>query len=115
MRGTLKTDVALVVLDGEAVRPTRTVEEFIEVLGTEPLEEGFSEVELGAENQRFGDIAHLFSAYDQRRGPDAEAYDRGINSFQLWSDGDRWWIVTLMRHEDGPLPERYRDEALRSR
>lgn len=95
--------------DGRAVRTTRTVEEFIEALGTDPLEEAFSEVELGAEQQRFGDIAHVFSAYQQRRGPDAEAYDRGINSFQLWSDGDRWWIAALMWHEDGPIPERYQD------
>jgi hypothetical protein len=39
-----------------------------------------------------------------------EPVDQGINSFQLWHDGDRWWIVNLMWHEeweDASIPERY--------
>ncbi|MFS2023027.1 hypothetical protein ACL58G_08365 [Massilia sp. GER05] len=41
---------------------------------------------------------------------DAEPFQRGINSIQLYHDGKRWWIVSLLwRAEDAwvRLPERY--------
>jgi hypothetical protein len=75
------------------------------------LEAGYLEREVHTVTERFGDIAHVFSTYEAIRtakGP--EPVDRGINSFQLWHDGDRWWIMSLMWHEeweDAPLPERY--------
>jgi hypothetical protein len=73
--------------------------------------QGFVEREIHAETDRFGDIAHVFSTYEtilSAKGPEPVA--RGINSFRLWHDGDRWWIVSLMYHgerEGAPLPERY--------
>jgi hypothetical protein len=75
------------------------------------LDAGYLEREVHAETERFGDIAHVFSTYESvhtAEGP--EPVDRGINSFQLWHDGDRWWIVNLMWHEeweDASIPERY--------
>ena len=75
------------------------------------IEEGFVEREIHAETERFGDIVHVFSTYESihtAKGP--EPVERGINSFQLWYDGDRWWIMSLLYHEereDAPIPERY--------
>ncbi|GEM_PF-552063 len=75
------------------------------------IEDGFVEREIHAETERFGDIAHVFSTYESihsAKGP--EPVERGINSFQLWYDGDRWWIMSLLWHterEDAPIPERY--------
>jgi hypothetical protein len=75
------------------------------------VEQGFVEREIHAETERFGDIAHVFSTYEtvhMAKGP--EPVDRGINSFQLWYDGNRWWIMSLLWHEarkDAPIPERY--------
>ena len=75
------------------------------------VEQGFVEREIHAETERFGDIAHVFSTYESihtAKGP--EPVDRGINSFQLWYDGDRWWIMSLLWHterEGAPVPERY--------
>jgi hypothetical protein len=75
------------------------------------IEQGFVEREIHAETERFGDIAHVFSTYETiHTAKGSEPVDRGINTFQLWYDGDRWWIVSLMWHEereDAPLPERY--------
>lgn len=74
-------------------------------------ENGFFEYEIGRKTERFGDIAHAFSAYAAKRNADdAEPFMRGINSFQLLHHGDRWWIVNIYwqaETEDNPVPEEY--------
>jgi len=35
---------------------------------------------------------------------------RGINSIQLWNDGKRWWIITILwqsENKENPIPEKY--------
>jgi hypothetical protein len=102
------------VEDGSAGYRAFTAEEFVKQNKPrvqQMIELGFVEREIHAETERFGDIAHVFSTYETIhtvKGP--EPVDRGINSFQLWHDGDRWWIVSLLWHEereDAPIPERY--------
>ncbi len=74
-------------------------------------ENSFFETEIHAVVEQFGSIAHVFSTYESRRNlEDAEPFMRGINSFQLFHDGTRWWIVHIMwRHEapDLRIPEKY--------
>jgi hypothetical protein len=74
-------------------------------------ENGFYETEVARRTEEFGQIAHVWSTYESRhREDDPEPFMRGINSFQLFHDGTRWWIVTIYwRHEtpDAPIPERY--------
>lgn len=85
----------------------RTVEEFVD---PGPRGEAFYEDEIHSVTERYGDIAHVFSSYASRRSPDGEPFSRGINSFQLWYDGDRWWIVDIfwhVEHDEAPIPERY--------
>ena len=91
-----------------------TVEEFVKrntPRVQQLIELGFVEREIHAETERFGDIAHVFSTYESiLTAEGSEPVDRGINSFQLWHDGDRWWIVNIMWHEereDMSIPERY--------
>lgn len=72
---------------------------------------GFFEREAARSMETFGQIVHVFSTYESRhaRG-DAEPFQRGINSIQLYNDGKRWWIVNVLwRAEDASLrlPERY--------
>ena len=56
--------------------------------------------------ERWADIAHVFSTYNSyRTAADMEAgttFQRGINSFQLIFDGERWWIVSIMWEAEGP-------------
>ena len=55
-------------------------------------------------------MLHAFSTYDSKRTPDGEPFARGINSFQLYSDGTRWWIVTIFwdaETSDKPIPAKY--------
>jgi hypothetical protein len=72
---------------------------------------GFFEREAARSTETFGQIVHVFSTYESRhnRG-DAEPFQRGINSIQLYHDGKRWWIVNVLwRAEDASLrlPDRY--------
>jgi hypothetical protein len=83
------------------------------VAGSGPIleERGFFEREIGRTTERFGNIAHVFSAYDSKRTPDdAEPFARGINSIQLLHDGTRWWVVTIFWDSEragNPIPPTY--------
>ena len=76
--------------------------------------DGFFEREIGRRLDRFGNIAHVFSAYDSRRTvEDAEPFARGINSIQLWNDGTRWYVVTIFWQPESdatPIPAEYLDK-----
>ena len=73
--------------------------------------EGFFEVETGSVSESYGNIAHRFSSYASYRAEeDAEPFTRGINSFQLLNDGERWWVLSIFWQDAGdagPIPERY--------
>lgn len=78
--------------------------------------EGFYEAEIGSVTEQYGDIAHRFSSYASFRtdDPDEEPFNRGINSFQLLYDGERWWVLSIFwQHEPdaGPIPAQYLDET----
>jgi len=74
-------------------------------------EHGFYEREVARRTEEFGQIAHAWSTYESRHSPDdAEPFMRGINSFQLFHDDARWWIVNIFwQHETAahPIPEKY--------
>jgi len=58
--------------------------------------ESFWEAETERKTKIFGNIAHIFSTYESRRTKNGKPFQRGINSIQLFHDGTRWWIVTVM-------------------
>ncbi len=74
-------------------------------------EHGFYEAEVARRTEQFGRIAHVWSTYESRyREDDPLPFMRGINSFQLFHDGARWWIVNIYwQHENAahPIPKRY--------
>ncbi|WP_428234847.1 hypothetical protein [Gracilimonas sp.] len=96
---------------GKNVYQIMTPEEFIE--NTDPyfVENGFYEYEIHREEHHYGRVVHLFSTYGSKRSEsDAEPFNKGINSIQLFEDGDRWWVVTIYwAHESefNPIPEKY--------
>ena len=85
--------------------------EYIEQMEPWLLANGFYEKEVHRVEERFGNIAQVFSTYESRRSADdPEPFMRGVNSFQLMHDGRRWWIVNVMwQHEspENPLPPEY--------
>ncbi|MBO6793924.1 MAG: hypothetical protein JJ895_08440 [Balneolaceae bacterium] len=68
-------------------------DEYIERAGAGLERDGFFESEIGQQVEQFGNIAHVFSTYDSRRTAEGEVFMRGINSIQLFNDGNRWWIM----------------------
>ncbi|NMO18915.1 hypothetical protein HPC49_15025 [Pyxidicoccus fallax] len=74
---------------------------------TEPLvRAGFREREIHRETRRYGNIAHVASTYETWGGP-AGAYSRGVNHVQLYFDGQRWWITSVVWQTENaanPIP-----------
>jgi hypothetical protein len=72
---------------------------------------GFFEREASRHADRYGNIMQVFSTYESRHdGKDVAPFARGINSFQLFFDGARWWVVTIFWQEetpDTPLPKEF--------
>ncbi|HEY0703581.1 MAG TPA: hypothetical protein VGD60_12515 [Candidatus Acidoferrales bacterium] len=72
---------------------------------------GFAEREVSRKAERYGNIAQIFSTYESRHdASDAKPFARGINSFQLFYDGKRWWVVTIYWQEEtpaNPLPKEF--------
>jgi hypothetical protein len=74
-------------------------------------EQGFFEKEIARRTEQFGHIAQVWSTYESRHSADdPEPFIRGINSIQLFCDGNRWWIVTIYWQQESaqdPMPEKY--------
>ena len=96
---------------GEITRRVMTVEDYITNSGPFLEKEGFFEKEIGNKTEQFGNIVHVFSTYESKRTlADEKPFVRGINSFQLWYDGKRWWVITIFwqgESPDNPIPEKY--------
>jgi hypothetical protein len=71
----------------------------------------FYEKEIARHTEQFGQIAHAWSTYESRHNEDdPEPFMRGINSIQLFNDGQRWWIVSIYWQQENasaPIPENY--------
>lgn len=87
------------------------VDGYISRAGGYFMESGFFESEIARRAERFGHVAHAFSTYESRhRADDTQPFSRGINSFQLMNDGERWWIVTIYWQAETPelsIPDKY--------
>lgn len=64
--------------------------------------EGFYEKEAARRMERYGNIVQVFSTYESRHDPKEAPFARGINSFQLFFDGTRWWVVTVFWQAETP-------------
>lgn len=63
----------------------------------------FHEIEVARRVERFGNVAWVRSVYEARRRPDdPELLKRGVNSIQLYHDGERWRIVSVLWDNERP-------------
>ena len=76
--------------------------------------EGFHEQEITRTVDSFGNIAHVFSAYEARHSlTEEKPFLRGINSIQLFNDGKRWWVLSVAwspETPEHPLPKQYSEK-----
>ncbi|HEU4885027.1 MAG TPA: hypothetical protein VFT45_22395 [Longimicrobium sp.] len=91
-----------------------TVEEFIQLAGPGYQSgAGFWEREIGHRIDRFGTVAHVFTAYESRLtspNPNSPVDERGINSVQTIQHEGRWWIANLVFDSEtpaNPIPPEY--------
>jgi len=88
-----------------------SVEDYIKIAEGYFREKGFFEREAGQRTEAFGNIAQRWSVYESRHAAeDPQPFQRGINSFQLLKDGDRWWVVSIFWDNERPgssIPEVY--------
>ncbi len=65
---------------------------------TDPFfaKEGFWESEKERKLEVSGNLAHALSTYESRHEKSGQPFQTGVNSIQLFSDGTRWWVVTVL-------------------
>jgi hypothetical protein len=80
-----------------------TVQDYVDRASAYFEKNGFSEKEIARRTEKWGNILQAFSTYESRHdAKDATPFARGINSFQLFFDGTRWWILTIYWQEETP-------------
>jgi hypothetical protein len=94
------------------VRPVAlSVDDYIVRSGPRIEEMGFAEREIARRTEEYGSLVHVWSTYaGGGSAPTAPPPIRGINSIQLYNDGQRWWIVSvfwLQERPGTPLPAKY--------
>ncbi len=62
----------------------------------------FYESAIANRIQKFGNIAQVFSSYASRTAPNEKPFARGVNSIQLFNDGSRWWVLSILWDEESP-------------
>ncbi|WP_020401805.1 hypothetical protein [Gracilimonas tropica] len=101
--------------EGKNVYSVMSPKEFIENTNSYFVENGFYEYEINREEHHYGRVVHVFSTYASKYSKsDEEPFNKGINSIQLFDDGERWWVVTIYwAHEsdENPIPEKYSGES----
>ncbi|HXC96894.1 MAG TPA: hypothetical protein VNU92_14425 [Edaphobacter sp.] len=88
-----------------------SVDGYIERSGARLTNDGFFERSINNEMEQFGNIVQIWSTYESRHDPaDEKPFARGINSFQLLKDGDRYWVVNIFwdsENPNKPIPAKY--------
>lgn len=90
----------------EAGRPwirVMSVDDYVEDTTPFFAANDFHEIEVARRIDRFGNWAHVRSVYEARRSPgDPELLKRGVNSIQLFHDGERWRVVSVLWDNERP-------------
>jgi hypothetical protein len=88
-----------------AIRTDSTGKRMVRVMSVDDFYKGMSEFvktnsfhekEIARRVESWDGIAHVWSTYEIRKHQeDAEPFARGINSIQLFRDGQRWWVMSI--------------------
>ena len=97
--------------EGRVPSRSMSVEEYVVAADPFLKRDGFWEREIARRVERYGNVAHVFSTYESRvKSADSPPFSRGINSIQLVTNGERWWVVTILWDFDrpgNPIPSEY--------
>jgi hypothetical protein len=105
-------DVQFVAMNEDADHhPTARLmnyQQFVDRVDPRLVKDGFYEGEIHRKTERFGNIAHVLSTYESKNSENGPIIDRGVNSIELYWDGQRWWMVTVTwdrERPDNPMPK----------
>ncbi len=94
------SDVTLLSIDGYIARASGRM-----------AADGFFERSVANRVEAFGNLVSVWSTYESRHArEDANPFARGINSFQLLKDGDRFWVIQITWDAEAPgktIPAKY--------
>jgi hypothetical protein len=76
-------------------------QEFADEADASMVKDGFTERELKHVIKRFGNVATVLSSYEGTVAS-GKVITRGVNIFQLFFDGKRWWILSMVWDEERP-------------
>jgi len=96
--------------NGKPVLEYVTLKEYHKRADPSLEQNGFDEREISRKVEHFGSIYHVWSTYESRMTADGPVTDRGINSIELYFDGQRFWITSWIFDEerkDNPIPKAY--------
>jgi hypothetical protein len=97
--------------DGHADAIILTIDGYIARSNGLMTSAGFFEHSIHNETEQFGNIVQVWSTYESRHNlDDPTPFARGINSFQLLKDGDRYWVVNIFWDAESatnPIPAKY--------
>ncbi len=92
---------------GNVIPNRMTISGFHDQMGGE-RKTGFFEYEIHRETQQYGAMTHVWSTYEWKTEEDGPVGGRGINSIQLYHDGNRWWIAAeIFDTRNKPVPPEY--------
>jgi hypothetical protein len=95
--------------DGTVMLQPLSVDGFVEHAKTYFEKQGFYEKAAANRVEQWDHIAHVWSTYESRHAQGEKPFQRGINSFQLFNDGKRWWVVSIYweGEEAVAIPKKY--------
>ncbi|HEX8814795.1 MAG TPA: hypothetical protein VF753_04780 [Terriglobales bacterium] len=94
--------------DGSTTVALFGVDEFIKM--ATPVFSGgaFYEHAIVNRAQSFGNVSQVFSSYESLNEKGGKPFERGINSIQMFDDGTRWWVLSILwdtERPGNPLPK----------
>lgn len=86
----------------QIVSHSESHQEFVDNSDAFLVKEGFSERELKHVTKQFGNVATVLSSYEGQIASTGKVVTRGVNIFQLYFDGKRWWILSMVWDQERP-------------
>lgn len=77
-----------------------TEQDFADRSDSSLVKDGFTERELKHVIKRFGNVATVLSSFEGSAS--GKKMERGVNIFQLYFDGKRWWILSMVWDTERP-------------
>jgi hypothetical protein len=93
--------ISMGMRDGKPHATIMSHQQFVDRSDQGLVTQGFYEQEIHRVTRKFGNTTHVFSTYVMKDGNGGEI-GRGVNSIQLFWDGDRWWISGVAWDDERP-------------